>query len=405
MEYNKKLLTKIGYPINLKTILLTNNAWYRFYKLHNDRIRQPIVIAVLKVLSCKNKIRGYKKYKCSNQNCNAIKIVPHTCKSKLCSSCGKKATAIWIAKQNNILPNTQWQHITFTMPSELWDLFWLNRELQNKIAKLAADCILTIAAKFDVVPAIFTAIHTFGRDLKRNIHIHLSTTRIGLHKNLKKIKKLFFKQHSLMKMWKHRVIKLFKTHNIKLQSSLTNTFNNAYNFNDFLNSLYNKNWIVFCQKASSNHYFNVNYLGRYIKRPPIADSKLKHYDGKNVIFKYLDHKTNKYLESSFSVFDFIARLIQHIPDTNFRVIRYYGILANRVRGKLLPILYRMLGQSEKGQIIFPSYASLLISNFRHDPLKCGNCKSDMVLSCISYKNLSVFDLLKNHYFFAVKSFG
>ena len=86
------------------------------------------------------------------------------------------------------------------MPSELWDLFWLNRELLNQITKLAADCIMTLARKLDVVPAIFTALHTFGRDLKHNVHVHLSTTRVGLHTNLKKTKKLFFKQHSLMKM-------------------------------------------------------------------------------------------------------------------------------------------------------------------------------------------------------------
>ena len=52
------------------------------------------------------------------------------------------------------------------MPSELWDLFWLNRDLLNQITKLAADCIMTLASKLDVVPAIFTALHTFGRDLK-----------------------------------------------------------------------------------------------------------------------------------------------------------------------------------------------------------------------------------------------
>ena len=120
------------------------------------------------------------------------------------------------------------------MPSELWDLFYLNRELLNQITKLAADCIMTLASKLDVVPAIFTALHTFGRDLKRNVHVHLSTTRIGLHINLKKTKKLFFKQHSLMKMWKHRVIKLFKSHNIILPYSITNQFNNAYTFHDLL---------------------------------------------------------------------------------------------------------------------------------------------------------------------------
>ncbi len=32
---------------------------------------------------------------------------------------------------------------------------------------------MTLAAKLDVVPAIFTAPHTFGRDLKLNVHVHL----------------------------------------------------------------------------------------------------------------------------------------------------------------------------------------------------------------------------------------
>jgi len=242
----------------------------------------------------------------------------------------------------------------------------------------------------------FTALHTFGRDLKRNVHVHLSTTRVGLHTNLKKTKKLFFKQHSLMKMWKHRVIKVFKSRNIILPYSLANQFNNAFNFNDLLNSLYHKNWMVFCQKASSNHYANVNYLGRYIKRPPIADSKLKHYDGNNVIFKYLDHKTDTYLETSFSVFDFIGRLIQHIPDVNFRMIRYYGILANRVRSKLLPILYKFLGQTEKAQLILPSYSSLLISNFNLNPMICSKCNNHMIHVLTIYRNTTSHTLLAYH---------
>ena len=97
-------------------------------------------------------MRGYKKYKYSNDLYDDIKIIPHTCKSKLCSSCGKKATVIRISKQKNILPNTKWQHITFTMPSELWDLFWLNRNLLNQITKLAADCIMILASKLDIIP-------------------------------------------------------------------------------------------------------------------------------------------------------------------------------------------------------------------------------------------------------------
>ena len=163
--------------------------------------------------------------------------------------------------------------------------------------------------------------------------------------------------------------------------------------------------MVFCQKASSNHYANVNYLGRYIKRPPIADSKLKHYDGNIVILKYLDHKTNQYFESSFSVFNFIARLIQHIPDVNFRMIRYYGILANRVRSKLLPILYRLLGQTKKGQLILPSYSSLLYYNFSLNPMICSKCSALMAHVLTIYKNISTHHLLQKHDFLAANAFS
>lgn len=92
----------------------------------------------------------------------------------------KKATELWIQKQNNLLPQTSWQHITFTMPHALWDFFWYNRHLFNKMGAIAADCIKTIAYQKGVIPGIFIAIHTFGRDLKRNVHIHLSTTTGGL---------------------------------------------------------------------------------------------------------------------------------------------------------------------------------------------------------------------------------
>ena len=111
----------------IKQILLSHHHWWAFYSKYYDELRVAIVIAIAKLLSCKHIIRGYHEYRCSNPECAHIKRVPHTCKSKSCSSCGKKATELWIEKQNNILPKTTYQHITFTMPSELWDFFWLNR--------------------------------------------------------------------------------------------------------------------------------------------------------------------------------------------------------------------------------------------------------------------------------------
>lgn len=131
--------------------------------------------------------------------------VPHSCKSRFCPSCGKKATDDWIKNAYNFLPNTIWQHITFTMPSKLWDLFWANRYLMNKIPLITANIIKDLAETKGFFPGIFLAIYTFGRDLKRNFHIHLSVTLRGLslskntwvnnqaffyHNNVKTLKKI-----------------------------------------------------------------------------------------------------------------------------------------------------------------------------------------------------------------------
>ncbi|WP_440866502.1 transposase [Symbiopectobacterium purcellii] len=43
----------------------------------------------------------------------------------------------------------------------------------------------------------------------------------------------------------------------------------------------------------------------------------------------------------------ILRLIKHIPEKHFRMVRYFGFLANRVVGKLLPLVRKALGQDNK----------------------------------------------------------
>ena len=43
----------------IKQILLSNQNWWRFYEKHKANIRPGIVICVVKLLSCKNIIRGY----------------------------------------------------------------------------------------------------------------------------------------------------------------------------------------------------------------------------------------------------------------------------------------------------------------------------------------------------------
>lgn len=56
-------------------------------------------------------------------------------------------------------------------------------------------------------------------------------------------------------------------------------------------------------------------------------TRIDNYDGENVTFHYNRHEDNKLITETVSAVDFIKKLIIHIPEKHFKLIRYYGIYA------------------------------------------------------------------------------
>ena len=258
--------------IKLKDIFLDNGNWWKLFLKHRNLIRKSIIINVLKLLVCRTAFLGYHFFVC---DCGQTIKAPHSCKSRFCSSCGKKATDDWIKNSFNKLPDTKWQHITFTRPDDFWDFFWYNRYLMGIIPSKAADIIKKLAAKQGFLPGIYLAIHTFGRDLKRNVHLHLSTTVGGLSPAYDAwVKSAYFYHDSLKKMWRHEIIAFlrneFKAGRLKMPDHLKHI--KSYSaFCSWTSQFYKKTWNVQLNNPSNNMKLNVNYLGKYLKRPPIQE--------------------------------------------------------------------------------------------------------------------------------------
>lgn len=380
----------------IKDIFIHNANWWFFFLGYWHMIREDIVEVVIKMLSCKTKLRGYKKHRCPK--CNYTVTVPHTCKSRFCSSCGKKSTQLWIDYNFDELPATEWQHITFTMPDIFWDFFWLNRYLLNLIPAIAASVVQDLGKKKGVEVGIFLMLHTFGRDLKRNIHIHLSATTGGLSLDYKDWKKVSFSYKAMMRMWRKRIISMFRDEFLAGRLTLPPQLQHLSQYPDFnrlLDQNYQKNWNVHASKPTKDHTKNVNYLARYLKRPPLADTRIEYYDGEVVTFNFLDHHTGKHDRKTVTVPEFIARLIQHIPDKHFRLIRYYGWLSNRTRNIMLPIVRKMLKLKESIQKFKSTFESMMKTEFNCDILTCPFCKIAMhCVAFISGEKLEV--ILANH---------
>lgn len=115
-------------------------------------------------------------------------------------------------------------------------------------------------------------------------------------------------------------------------------------FNSWLNFLFEKNWVVHLSKPTVNHKQNIEYLGRYLKRPPLSEANILDYDGKYVLFRHLDRYTNSYTTIKLDVFEFVAKFISHISDQYFKGVGYYGWLVNRVRSKKTAISLRSIAK-------------------------------------------------------------
>lgn len=379
----------VGHPkLTIKRLLLEGQSWWHFYQDNKATLRDSVKDNIHKIISCKRRCMGIATYACPTAGCEHIRVVPFTCNGRSCSSCGYKLTQQWITKQMDILPETTWQHITLTMPEVFWSLFFENRWMLNDVMKIGAEVLQSIADQRGIKVGIFMALHTFGKDLKRNVHLHLSVTCGGIHLEDNTWKKLFFAKPLVMQLWRKRMLDYLDQ--CRQQQGFTCLPSSIDNVNDndhlaFQIQYYrSKYWHVHLSRPAKNHLHNVQYLGGYIKRPPIAESKLRHYDGKNVTFVYLNRKTNLYENKSMAITTFIQKFIDHIPDKHFRLIRYYGLLANSVRGKWLPLVRELLNLPTPIQRKPDPWHLMYWRAFGRDPITCIICGTTMQLTGLTF---------------------
>ena len=129
----------------------------------------------------------------------------------------------------------------------------------------------------------------------------------------------------------------------------------------------------------------IKYIGRYLGRPVIATSRIDHYDGETVTFHYNRHEDEKLVTERIPVLDFIARLIQHIPETQFKMIRYYGLYARHRESdkKLIPAIPK---EKHKIFLSFNRWRDCILSSFGYDPLKCPCCGTTMLFQELYFKH-------------------
>ena len=121
----------------------------------------------------------------------------------------------------------------------------------------------------------------------------------------------------------------------------------------------------------------LSYVCRYLSRPVMAESRILDYDGSYVTFWYQRHTDDVIVIEKLHAYQFIQRLIMHIPESNFKYIRFYGAYHNST--KINIEMFKLIDNIKIDlKRKYNKWRYKILINFKINPLYCSNCHEVMV---------------------------
>lgn len=358
-----------------------------FWKMHSgvfpESYREDIKETVEKAIKCGTADLGYARYECLGCEGGPKPLfVCFTCKSRFCHKCGKKYTDDWSDKQQEMIFNVPHRHMVFTIPKELRNVFFQDRKKLNELSKKVAEVFQFYyqrkSKKRDLQVGVITVIHTFGRDLKFNPHIHALVTEGAIDNRNEWVPTGFIPYEYLRKSWQKVILDLLKSwfpENLSVKKLIDNLYQR-----------YTKGFYVNAERKMKDAKGAAKYIGRYLARPAVAEYRIVKYDGKTVHFWYEDHQTGKRVDEKQSVYRFLFNLIQHISPKHFRMVGRFGLYSRRSYKKANQVLslhafmrtkqLSLLLENKKKK---KTYRQRMIEAFDKDPFICPHCHREMDL--------------------------
>ncbi len=304
--------------IGVKEIFQDNHNWDCYRYFNRDKIRDVELKEVDKMLSCKDSKRGYFTYYC--KECDEIYMVYFGCNSRLCSNCGKNYTDKWAKRLSHGMLDVPHRHIVLSMPDRLWPIVQSYKELYKVIMDSAIKALndtISYKQRKRILAGAIVVLHPFGRDLGFKPHIHILVTEGGFDKNNNFVHQKFILAKAMRRTWQYQLL-------TNIKKALPHTSENV----KFINGLfrdYREGFYAYLPEESriTSKRGIAEYVGRYVRHPAIANSRIYAYNGKEVSFWYKDNQGVRH-NKTMEVYDFISAIIQHIPEKQFKMIRYYG---------------------------------------------------------------------------------
>jgi hypothetical protein len=348
-----------------------------------DGLGKTLTWAQVKVLyaivRCRTAALGGHRDRCTC--CGHEEIVFHSCRNRHCPKCQVNAREKWLRKRQQELLPVEYFHIVFSVPHRLIPIIWQNKKtLLSLLFQTTAATLMQVAAdpkRLGVEIGFLCILHTWGQTLQRHPHIHCVMPGGGLSPDhtrwISSHRRFFLPVKVLSQVFRtkflesleqaHRANKLFFRGKCAPLAD-------PEAFADFLKPLSEQDWVVYAKPPFGGPEHVLQYLTRYTHRVAISNHRIVSVDESHVTFQWKDYAHNNAQRTkTLTCEKFLRRFLQHVLPKGLPRIRYFGWLANRRRGELLPLCRTLLNQPT------PTAQDPEPPQFT----KCPRCQGDMII--------------------------
>jgi hypothetical protein len=302
--------------------------------------------------TCRTEALGGQLLQC--EHCGQEHYVYHSCRNRSCPKCHHQDTEVWLeARRQELLP-VPYFHLVFTLPQEL-------RELVRRNQKDLYDILLRAADPHYVggLIGVLCVLHTWTRTLAYHPHVHclvpaggVSTDRTQWRPARQSYR---VPVHALSKLFRGLFLDLVRQERPDLTLP---------------EAVWTKGWVVYCKPTMPGPEQVLQYLGRYIHRIALTNSRLLSLEDDQVCFRYHDAQDQRWKTMTLPALEFIRRFLQQVLPQGFHKVRYYG-LWSPVHRPLLHHLQLWLARHPSAPPAAPPEPTDPLTNAWGPPLRAG----------------------------------
>ncbi|MDQ3024520.1 MAG: IS91 family transposase [bacterium] len=327
-------------------------AGRRFIDRYQEFLTWPQVKVLKAIERCRTAALGGHRDQCDR--CGHQAISYNSCRNRHCPKCQTNARDKWLAARQQELLSVDYYHLVFSVPHALVPLMWQNKKLLFKLLfEASAETLLEVAADPKHLGAqigFLSVLHTWGQTLQPHPHVHCVVPGGGLSPDhlrwIRSPNHFFLPVKVLSRVFRGKFVaglrRAFR-HNKLVFFGASRSLSQQKVFSAFLRTLFRQDWVVYAKRPFGGPEHVLHYLARYTHRVAISNHRLVELTDTNVTFRWKDYAHHsKRRTMTLTLEEFLHRFLQHVLPRGFPRIRYFGFLANRRRGTLIPLCRTLL---------------------------------------------------------------